>query len=248
MPIHRAAQGECLSTIAARHGFSRWQALFDHPDNAALKAQRKSPNLLLPGDEIVVPDRDVKELECASGKVHRFKVKSPRSQVRIVLRAHDGTPHAGARWIVEVDDEEIKGETADDGLIEADVPLSATRCLVSAWYAPSSVETTDEDLGLDEPADPAASADGGDDDDDEPPPDVHYALLLGHLDPHDTVSGVQSRLRNLGFGGAVTGSLDDATRAVVLRFRVAHGLPTDGEPIDDALATKLRTLHDGESA
>lgn len=249
MSIHRAAQGECLSTIAAQHGFARWQTLFDHPDNAELKARRQSPNLLLPGDEIAIPDRDVKELECESGKMHRFTMKSPGSKLRIVLRSHDGTPHAGARWTIEVDDLEIKGKTGDDGLIEADVPLSATRCLVSAWYAPTSQETTDEDLGLDEPAEgPGATEGESEDADDEPLPDVHYALLLGHLDPHDTVSGVQSRLRNLGFGGDVTGTLDDATRAVILRFRVANSLSTDGDPLDDALANKLRDLHDGESS
>lgn len=58
MTIHRAAQGECLSTIAARYGFSRWQALFNHPDNAALEAQRKSPNLLEARLHIKLADRE----------------------------------------------------------------------------------------------------------------------------------------------------------------------------------------------
>jgi hypothetical protein len=76
---------------------------------------------------------------------------------------------------------------------------------------------------------------------------VHYALRLGNLDPHDTVSGVQARLRNLGFSCPMSGNLCEATTSALLRFRLANGLSIDGDLLDEDVAAKLRDLHDGVS-
>jgi hypothetical protein len=59
---HRVRQGECLASIAARHGLPSAEALFDHPDNAELKRRRKHPGVLSPGDVVKVPEREPGEL------------------------------------------------------------------------------------------------------------------------------------------------------------------------------------------
>jgi hypothetical protein len=46
--------GDTLSAIASRHGM-RWQDLYNHPDNAAFRAKRPNPNLIYPGDVIMIP-------------------------------------------------------------------------------------------------------------------------------------------------------------------------------------------------
>jgi hypothetical protein len=67
-----------------------------------------------------------------------------------------------------------------------------------------------------------------------------HELALGHLDPHDEVSGVQGRLRGLGFYfGAVDGELGPKTRAALQRFQKAKGLTVTGEA-DDATMSALR--------
>jgi hypothetical protein len=48
-------QGDTLSAIARKHGISIWQDLYKHPDNAAFRARRPNPDLIFPGDVIMIP-------------------------------------------------------------------------------------------------------------------------------------------------------------------------------------------------
>lgn len=72
---------------------------------------------------------------------------------------------------------------------------------------------------------------------------TRYDLMLGHLDPVETVSGAQERLANLGYRCEVTGELDDPTRAAVAAFQAVEKLRATGE-LDDATRSKLREKHD----
>ena len=70
-----------------------------------------------------------------------------------------------------------------------------------------------------------------------------YELDLGHLDPEDTISGVQARLHNLGFEpGPIDGVLGAATRNALIRFQKLYDLPESGE-LDSATKNKLKELH-----
>ncbi|PRP98597.1 peptidoglycan-binding protein [Enhygromyxa salina] len=66
-----------------------------------------------------------------------------------------------------------------------------------------------------------------------------HDLSIGHLDPIDELSGVQGRLRNLGFfHGAVDGELSDALELSLQEFQASHGLDAHGlidDPTRDAL-------------
>ena len=46
--------GDTLSAIARAHGIT-WQQLYNHPDNAAFRRRRPNPNLIYPGDVVMVP-------------------------------------------------------------------------------------------------------------------------------------------------------------------------------------------------
>ena len=47
-------EGDCMESIAADAGFL-WTTIWNHPQNAALKKARVTPNVLLPGDRPVYP-------------------------------------------------------------------------------------------------------------------------------------------------------------------------------------------------
>jgi hypothetical protein len=47
--------GDTLSAIARSHSMT-WQDLYNHPDNAAFRRKRPNPNLIYPGDIVMVPD------------------------------------------------------------------------------------------------------------------------------------------------------------------------------------------------
>jgi N-acetylmuramoyl-L-alanine amidase len=70
-----------------------------------------------------------------------------------------------------------------------------------------------------------------------------YTLRLGHTDPVSKVSGVQSRLQNLGYDcGAIDGQMGPATQSSLRAFQKKHGLQETGEP-DEATLNKLKEVH-----
>jgi len=74
-------------------------------------------------------------------------------------------------------------------------------------------------------------------------PPEEYRLRLSHLDPLDTLEGVQARLANLCFyAGPVTGDQDDATTDAIRAFQCAQNLEVNGR-IDESMLAKLKQLH-----
>lgn len=62
-----------------------------------------------------------------------------------------------------------------------------------------------------------------------------YRLQLGGMDPIQSLSGIQKRLRNLGYNCPVTGQMDDRTAAEIAVFQNDHGLEPTGVTDDDTL-------------
>jgi hypothetical protein len=91
-------------------------------------------------------------------------------------------------------------------------------------------------------------------DDPDLPPSIDRELAIGHLDPVDTISGVQARLAHLGYRCPRSGTLTpedpfDPTLSAIQAFRASQSLPAielpvDEEPVDgDDQAPK----HDGDT-
>jgi hypothetical protein len=49
-------KGDSLSRIAARHGLPSWRIVYNSPENAVFRRRRPNPNLIQPGDELILPD------------------------------------------------------------------------------------------------------------------------------------------------------------------------------------------------
>lgn len=61
-----------------------------------------------------------------------------------------------------------------------------------------------------------------------------YDIFFGHLDPADTVSGVQERLSNLGFDcGSIDGVLGPKTKVTIRDFQFHYDLDQTGEINDE---------------
>jgi N-acetylmuramoyl-L-alanine amidase len=72
-----------------------------------------------------------------------------------------------------------------------------------------------------------------------------FDLDLGHLDPIDTVTGVQGRLRGLGhYGGPLDGEQSPQLAAAIQDFQMATGLEPLGL-LDDQTRDKLREIWRG---
>lgn len=74
-----------------------------------------------------------------------------------------------------------------------------------------------------------------------------YELDFGYIDPVDTITGLQSRLLNLGiYDGAVDGEMTDETLEALRRFQKDNGLPITGQ-LDDSTRAMLRTAYEGNA-
>ena len=90
--VHVVQKGESLSKIAALYGmgFAAWRKIYDHPDNEPLREKRPNPNLIQPGDEVVIPLPPLK--------------RPPKdATVGIELQNADGTPRANERYSVTLE-------------------------------------------------------------------------------------------------------------------------------------------------
>jgi|SRR6266850_878625 len=238
MPTHTIEQGECLFSLAAQYGIP-CKDLHDHPQNAALKKKRPHAGILAPGDIVFIPPRKTKSESVATDSRHKFVVTLPKVKLRLVMRDRQGKPYGGKKFIVTVDGKETKGSTTGSGLIEVDIPATARKGRLQVWFS---------------------------EDPDDPAPHVDRELELGHLDPVDTLSGVQARLNNLGYRCSDDGHADLATVGAVRAFRAKVGLPEVEEPepppdgderahvaatlaklLDDDVRQKLASQHEGEA-
>ena len=202
MPSVTLNQGDCLSSVAISHGFDP-QTVWDHGQNAALRDKRVDQNALLPGDAVFVPDIEEKQEPVATDTQKTFKLSVGPLRLRVRLTRH-GEPRAGERYELEYDEgTKLDGETDGDGWVDQPLPITANAAVLRMRSDPAPEDP--EDL-------------------------EEYDLELGHLDPHDESSGVQGRLRGLGYYfGEVDGDAGPKTRAALERFQAAKGLSVTGE-------------------
>lgn len=215
MPKITVHRGDCIASIAAAQGF-RADTLWNHGENSALKALRSNPMVLHPGDEVFIPEREEKQVEKPAGAQHCFVFKAmPPTRLEVQLLDFLGEPRANMPCIVDIDGELREGRSTDgDGFLREPIsPLART----------ARIRFTGEDL---------------------PPWDEEWLEIdLGHVDPIDTVQGVQQRLLNLGAPSqAVTGEMDERTQRSLRWLQRRHGLPVTGEA-DGATQAKLLELH-----
>jgi hypothetical protein len=121
---HVVLQGEHLSQISAKYGFLDYRTVWDHPGNADLKALRKTPNVLMPGDTVHIPDKLKKQESRGTGLLHRFQVPSQHLSLHIALKDWANQPLANTECELQLEGKSIPLKTDAAGRIR--VPISIT--------------------------------------------------------------------------------------------------------------------------
>jgi len=127
MPDHTVKQGEHLSGIAAKYGFRDYHTIWDHGNNAALKASRKNPNVIYPGDVLYIPEKQEKIVNRATGAVHVFQVNIQPLELRLVVKDCNRLPRKNVPCILTVDGVTETLTTDGDGLIHKFIPRTSQK-------------------------------------------------------------------------------------------------------------------------
>jgi hypothetical protein len=122
---HKVKQGDCILSIAAKHGFL-WESVWNHPDNSELKKQRKNPNVLQTGDVVVIPDKEKKEESAGADQHHRFVKKGVPAKLRLKITRND-EPRANEPFSLNIDGKYTEGQTDAKGMIDVAIPPTAIR-------------------------------------------------------------------------------------------------------------------------
>jgi hypothetical protein len=236
---YEVQQGDCIGSIAFANGFN-WQTIWNHPGNAALKAKRTDPNVLLPGDTVHIPDLNLRVESCSTDQQHNFQLKNVPAKLRLQLLEeekdndktaqsdaedsqyedpdfHSSTkknkPRAGMPYLLLIDDQIVKqGKSDKMGVIATTLSPGAAQGRLVLNPGTSREET--------------------------------YPLQLGGLDPVTETEGIKKRLNNLGFPcGDGAGDTPELEAALSL-FQEKSGLTITGK-VDDATRQKLKTTHGG---
>jgi hypothetical protein len=109
-------QGDSLTSIAFDFGF-RWEMLWNHPNNADLKNDRKDPHVIYPGDILYIPDRAPRFERRPTDAKHQFVRKSTPDKLRIQL-LKDLQPRPNLPYTLVVDGKSSGGTTDGNGLLE----------------------------------------------------------------------------------------------------------------------------------
>jgi Putative peptidoglycan binding domain len=200
MSIHLVKQGECLSSIAEDYGFSDWQIIYGHGDNANFRILRPDPNVLYPGDELYIPDRDPGGVDRQTDQRHTFVLSTKRTYVNVRVQDALKQPIKNAPYKLVLEGLELEGTTDGDGWVKSVIPAQATFGTLMVW--PDPADRTEMSL---------------------------WRVNLGHLDPLESVSGIKGRLNNLGYScGELSDRQDALYDDAVRRFQKDHGLVVDG--------------------
>ncbi len=97
---HVVAQGEHLEKLAFLHGFDAREVWKD-PKNDAIRALRKDPLVLAPGDIVFIPAPEKTTLPVSMGTTNKYKAKVPVVEVHLVLHDEGGGPLADEPYLVE---------------------------------------------------------------------------------------------------------------------------------------------------
>lgn len=215
--IHTVKQGEYLSKISRQYGFADWKTIWDDAQNVDLKKKRQNPNVLYPGDKLVIPDREQKEVPASTEERHKFQVKRNKLKLCLVLEDIYEKPIANTKCELILDGKPFNLTTDGKGKIEKEIMIGAEVGFLIIKNQETAL------------------------------PEAVLPLRIGHLDPVEEESGQKARLNNLGyFASTFEGNEEADNRQMFLsaieEFQCDHGLTVDGICGPQTQA-KLKDIH-----
>ncbi|RLT96862.1 peptidoglycan-binding protein [Ketobacter sp.] len=203
---HIVQQGENLFTIARQHKIANWRDIYFHDANAAFRKKRPNPNIICAGDEIQIPQTESKSVTVRTGAHHVFYVDRETQKLTLRLLDESGRPKSKVPAELSINGNKKPVVSGTDGTLKLEVDDPNVKV-----------------MHLDVFADP-----------DMTEPSHRFELQLAHLDPADTLAGLQARLNSLGHDcGVVDGIYGRRTKEGIMSYQAACNMTVDGQPSPD---------------
>lgn len=203
-----AKADDSIESIAYRHGHHP-DTVWNHPQNSALRDKRGSMHVLLRGDRVFVPDLRKKTLALPTGQRHALRRHAVPAVLRLRIVIFGRPVRQRPCRVCFPAHDELRLETDDEGFVEIPLyPDAEAGRLVAELEDGTSLE---------------------------------FAIRPRRLDPVTTMTGVQARLSNLGFyQGEIDGLLNLNTLFALQNFQRACGLAVTGSVDEPTRAALLR--------
>jgi hypothetical protein len=120
--------GDCIASIAFANGFFP-DTIWNHPDNAELKTKRKDPQVLLEGDEVTIPDKQIQQTDGATEQRHRFRLKGVPKVIKIQL-IDNSHPVANLGLDIFIDGIHSRATTDGQGWVKHPIPPDAKEAML----------------------------------------------------------------------------------------------------------------------
>ena len=210
MPIYEVVQGDCISSIAEDNGLF-WQTIWNHPQNSHLKQKRPDPNVLLPGDLVFVPDKELRVETKATGSRYRFKRKGVPEFLTLRFLDSLDKPRTGVPYIANIDGTWASGKLDSNGACSIPIRPASKQGSITLGD-PNKGEKYELSLGQMDPVDSTTGV-------------VARLYNLGYLDSAHASDdnpefAAAVKAFQLDQGLSASGQLDDSTRK---RLVQAHG-------------------------
>lgn len=121
---YTVSDGDCLASIAYSYGLlpeTIWNAL----ENSVLRQSRRDMKMLLPGDRVHIPPRQVRGIPCRTDQRHRFIRNGVPEQFRMILLNDESQPRADVTFHFTIDGRIHSGVTDGTGLITCPIQPNA---------------------------------------------------------------------------------------------------------------------------
>jgi hypothetical protein len=146
MPTVKVQQGDHITRLTNAAGLGTYDSVWSLAENVNLKKQRENPNVLLPGDEVFVPERQEKQLNAATDMRHKY-VKKGSLRLRVIIQDSTGEPFRNATLSLSIHGRLETVQTDGNGLLAHNIPADA-RAAVLTFFDTDAPFTDPVKIGI----------------------------------------------------------------------------------------------------
>jgi Putative peptidoglycan binding domain len=128
MSIYHVQKGDCVQSLSKKFGLLP-NKIWNHPNNRDLRNQRQDPFVLLKGDLLFIPDKQLGDKSAPTDQTHKYVVTRSLTNLRVKLLDEEEAI-ANTPCTLTVNGTAYSGSTDGDGLFEHSIPADAATAVL----------------------------------------------------------------------------------------------------------------------